>query len=344
MNGNKYIFGKVLLLAILGAVLAACQPAAEQGAGNTGSAAGGEGFPLVIEHKYGSTTISAKPQRVVSVGFSEQDSLLALGVIPVGIRDWYGDQPYAVWPWAQTALGDAKPAVLPATELNIEQIAALRPDLIVGISSGMTPEEYRLLSNIAPTVAQPAEYVDFGTPWEVETRILGMATGNSAKADELVETIATRITQIKETHPQFQGKSAAVAFVYLNQPGAYASQDPRARLLASLGFETPAAYDEIADGAFWVSFSAERLDLLNTDVVVWIASDAQGLADIRNLPLRRSFPPAAQGREIFLGEIPAGAFSFSSPLSLHYLLDLLVPALEAAVDGDPATLVPEALR
>lgn len=37
-----------------------------------------------------------------------------------------------------------------------------------------------------------------------------------------------------------------------------------------------------------------------------------------------------------------GAMSFSSPLSIPYLLDGLVPELSAAVDGDPATAVPSA--
>ena len=41
-------------------------------------------FPVTIEHKYGSTTIEAEPQRVVSVGFAEHDGILALGVTPVG--------------------------------------------------------------------------------------------------------------------------------------------------------------------------------------------------------------------------------------------------------------------
>src|SRR5690606_23184754 len=58
-----------------------------------------EAFPVTIEHKYGATTIDAEPKRVVSVGFGEHDGLLALGVVPIAVRDWYGDQPYATWPW-----------------------------------------------------------------------------------------------------------------------------------------------------------------------------------------------------------------------------------------------------
>ncbi|MEZ5252074.1 MAG: ABC transporter substrate-binding protein [Ilumatobacteraceae bacterium] len=138
------------------------------------TARGGDGtdaaFPVTIEHKYGETTIEAEPMRVVSVGFGEHDNLLAIGVVPVAVRDWYGEQPYATWPWAQDELGDATPEVLSSTELNFEQIAALEPDLILGIASGMTDSDYATLSAIAPTVAQPADYVDYGTPGTCRSR------------------------------------------------------------------------------------------------------------------------------------------------------------------------------
>ena len=93
----------------------------------------------------------------MSVGFNDHDTLLALGVTPVAVCDWYGDYPYATWPWAQNELGDAQLAVLSSAELNIEAVAARDPDLIVGIFSGMTKREYELLSQIAPTVATPRD-------------------------------------------------------------------------------------------------------------------------------------------------------------------------------------------
>ena len=134
-------------------------------------------FPVTIEHQFGSTTIESRPERVVSVGFAEHEGLLSLGVEPVGVRDWYGDQPYATWPWAQDELGDLQPEVIPADALNFEQIAALDPDLIVGVSSGMTDTDYATLSAIAPTVAQPDDYIEYGTPWDVQLEIDGLATG-----------------------------------------------------------------------------------------------------------------------------------------------------------------------
>ena len=92
--------------------LAAAAPAAAAGTddsapSDTAAATIAGAFPVTIEHKFGSTTIESQPERVVSVGFAEHEGLLALGVEPVGVRDWYGDQPYATWPWAQDELGDS---------------------------------------------------------------------------------------------------------------------------------------------------------------------------------------------------------------------------------------------
>ena len=74
------------------AALAACSgpsapPSAPPGAVEPGAAA----FPVTVEHAFGSTVVPAGPQRVVSAGYTEQDTLLALGVVPVAVTDWYGD-------------------------------------------------------------------------------------------------------------------------------------------------------------------------------------------------------------------------------------------------------------
>src|SRR3954454_12694011 len=143
-------------------------------------------FPVTITHKYGEAVVPEEPTKVISVGFTDQDAILALGIRPIAIRDWYGDQPDAVWPWAQDELGDATPTVLPAGARNFEQIAALQPDLIVGISSGMTRDDYDKLSRIAPTIPQSADFVDYGVPWQVLTETIAEAVGRSAQGAKLV--------------------------------------------------------------------------------------------------------------------------------------------------------------
>ena len=301
-----------------------------------------DAFPVTIEHKYGSIMIESEPQRVVSVGFSDQDTLLALGVKPIAIRDWYGDQPYATWPWAQDELGDAKPTVLGSAELNFEEIAALQPDLIVGVSSGMTDSDYTKLAQIAPTLAQPDEYIDYGTPWDVATELIGESVGKPAEATALVEHVRDLYASARAEHPEFVGATAAVSFFYNDSPGAYASQDGRSRIISDLGFTIPATFDELAGDAFYFSVSNEDISTLDTDVLIWIvASDAE-IDKVRGIPLRSTLRAYSEGREVLTDELLSGAFSFGSPLSIEYVLDKLVPELALAVDGDPKTVVPSA--
>ncbi len=310
------------------------------GTGATTPAADGA-FPVTIEHRFGTTTIDAAPQRVVTVGFADQDALLALGVVPVGIRDWSGEQPSATWPWATDRLGDAEPTVLSNLEINFEEITALEPDLIVGISSGMTESDYKTLTGIAPTIAQSDEYIEYGVPWQEGTRVIGQAVGKAAAADALVADVEAQIAAVAAAHPEWAGQEAAVGFVLSeSQIGAYASGDPRPALLEGLGLVTPAEFDELAGDQFYAEFSMEEMGLLDRDVLVWVAGDWSVNEQIKANPLRQQLDAAAEGREVFFGQIEAGAFSFSSVLSLPSLLETLVPQLEAALDGDPATEVP----
>ncbi len=301
-------------------------------------------FPVTIEHKFGETTIDAEPERVVSIGYNEHDFLLALGVVPVALRDWYGDQPNSVWPWAQDELGDATPEVLPSTELNFEQIAALDPDLIVGVWSGITVEDYELLSAIAPTVAQPDSYDDYGTPWQEQTMILGAATGHTAEAEAVVAAVEGQIIEAREAHPEWEGQTSSVAFVTEEGPGAYASQDVRSRFMQDLGFVIPEVNDSDDANSFYMQLSAEDITALDVDVLVWVIGTSEALDAILNqLPTRQSLNAYTEGREIFADVELSGAFSHSSPLSLEFVLERMIPEIEAAADGDPSTPVPSAV-
>lgn len=120
------------------------------GGASSGASGGGEG--RTIAHKFGSTEIEGTPERVVSVGYNDQDTLLAFGIVPVGVREWFGEYPSATWPWAQDELGDARPEIVAGFDsINFESVANAAPDLIVGVSSGMTQDDYDTLSGIAPT-------------------------------------------------------------------------------------------------------------------------------------------------------------------------------------------------
>ena len=135
-----------------------------------------------------------------------------------------------------------------------------------------------------------------------------------------------------------------MAFLFQNDRGAFASQDSRSRILSQLGFKIPERYDELSGDSFYFSISDELIELLDTDVIVWVTSTDEGIKEIKEMPLRDTMRAYREGREIFLDPLASAALSTASPLSLSYALDIMVPGLIAAVDGDPATQVPENLR
>jgi iron complex transport system substrate-binding protein len=337
----------VLLTAALS--VAACSGGSGDGEEAGGASSSGDrgadagGFPVSIEHRYGTTTIEQVPERVVTVGLLEQDTLLALGIAPVGTTEWFGEHPGAIFQWAEDeleALGAEPPEVVADSEsVNVEAVAAQRPDLILAVHSDLTEENYERLSELAPTVAPPEGYVDYGVPWQELAGMVGQAVGKSDEADALVADVEGRFDEIRSEHPEFQGATAIMAMAY-EGIYVYGPEDPRSRLLAALGFELPAGLREVTGDEFGGNLSEERADMLDGDVIIWLdADDAEGPL---GGPLYDTLPVHTEGREVFLDSFddPLGAAtSFITPLSLPYLLDGLVPQLAAAIDGDPATEV-----
>jgi iron complex transport system substrate-binding protein len=307
------------------------------------SSASSDAFPVTIEHKYGTTEITEKPVRVVSVGYQDQDPILALGVVPVGLRDWFGDKPSATWPWAEGLLDGETPVVLPSAEINFEQVLDLEPDLIVGISSGMSETDYQRLSEIAPTLVQTADQPDFQETWQTQTRMIGQALGESGKADQLIGEVEDRLDAEAKDNPELAGKEGTMSYLFEDGSiGAYGPGDARSRLLTDLGMVIPREVIEAAGDQFYSQFSLEQIGMLDHDVLVWLTYQPDAVARLEASPLRQQLDAATQGREIFMTELQAGAASFSSVLSIPYLLDTLVPQLAAAVDGDPSTTPPAA--
>jgi iron complex transport system substrate-binding protein len=270
----------------------------------------------------------------------EQDALLALGVVPVGTSEWFGNHPGAIWPWAQDKLNGAMPEVVGGGDtIGYEKIAALKPDVIIALYAGLTKEQYELLAQIAPTVAQPGGYSDYGIPWQELTQTVGKIVGQEAQAKALVAGVEERFAQARAAHPEFQGASAIVATPY-EGIWVYGSEDVRGRFLTSLGFKLPDELETVTGTQFGGNLSLERADLLDVDAIIWLdPTEAKGPL---GGPVYSSLKVHTEGREVMLDSYKSplgGATSFVTVLSLPYLLDKLVPMLATAVDGDPSTKV-----
>ena len=346
MRATRHIPLLLVVLGLLAAGLVACGSSDEE-TGTTGTtaaataAAGAEAdaYPVTIEHKWGSTTIDAEPERVVVAGLREQDALLALGVVPVATTEWLGEHPGAIFPWAQDELGDAPlPEVLDFTDgLQFEKIAAERPDLIVAIYSGLSKEDYEKLAAIAPTIAQPPGQIDWASSWQDEILTVGKAVGKPAEAQRLRDEAEAEIAAVAREHPEFKGKTALVGTFYEGLY-AYGPNDPRSKLMVDLGFTYPPSMKDFGGDEFGATVHDEEVSKLDVDALVWFA--APKLEDqISSQPVYADLAVHQQGRDVFIDE--KGAFyestSFISVLSMPTLLKGLAPLLAKAVDGDPAT-------
>ena len=306
-------------------------------------------FPVTVTHLYGETTIDAAPQRVVSIGYNDHDFLYALGIAPIGVREWWGERPFATWPWAEPArdgLG-ATPQVM-AGELSLEWVAAQKPDLIVAVYSDIDKATYDRLSAIAPVVAQSAGYEIWQAPWQEQLRLISAATtGNAGKAEAVIAELDARAAAARAAYPQLAGSTGLVADYRDGQFTLWSSSSAPNRFLASFGVAFPADLDAMADDSGWIRLSPELIDRLEADVVVWpvdnpAANDKQAI--IEALPLYQGLKIATEGRSIWLDDgagVLASALWFQSPLSIGYVIDALPAKLAAAVDGDPATTIPK---
>ncbi|MET3602060.1 iron-siderophore ABC transporter substrate-binding protein [Martelella mangrovi] len=153
----------------------------------------------VMTHARGETEVPSTPQRVVVLEPVQLDTAIALGIVPVGspvVNTAAGIPAY---------LGEAAADIAVVgtfTELNLEAIAALRPDLIIGTELRFSAL-YDQLSAIAPTVFMAAQT----DPWRDNVDFTARALGSTTGADELLATYDARCAEIKDRY-SVEGKTA----------------------------------------------------------------------------------------------------------------------------------------
>lgn len=293
-------------------------------------------FPAKAAHRFGTTTVPRRPERIVVVGLTEQDAVLALGYKPIATTEWFGDEPGAIWPWARAAMGATNPVVLDDSDgIPIEKVAALRPDLIIGTNSGMTRSDYEKLSRFAPTIPGVKGGTDYFSPWDKQTLLIAQALGKEAAGQRLVDEIKSSYAEVAAEHPEFAGKVAT-----FSQGGFYSGliyvypDGLNTQFLSYLGFKiNPKLNPLIKTAGQQVEVSTERLDVLDADVAVFATEAPKEVGELLKVPTFRRLPVVAEKRSVYTDKTLAGAIYFMTPLSLPYVLKQLTPKLEAAVAG-----------
>jgi iron complex transport system substrate-binding protein len=329
-----------VLVAVAAVLLGACgsdSGTATDDAGSGGTAADGA-FPVTIRHAFGETVVDTEPTRVLTWGWGSTDAAVALGVVPVAMPfNDYGADAEGVLPWVREALEDQGaevPAVLPdSDDPPFEAIAAARPDLILAPYSGITENDYRLLSQIAPTVAYPGEA--WATPWQETVRIVGTALGRAQQADELLADIDAAVAEAAAAHPELRGKTVAQVWDSAGSFYVYEPADPRVEFTEALGLVVAPSVEELAtdESTFYFTLSYEQLGALTSDILVSYADTEDAARAFLGSSAAQLMPQVREGRVAsVVGSQLIASVSPPTALSLTWGLDDYVAALSRAAE------------
>jgi iron complex transport system substrate-binding protein len=299
-------------------------------------------YPITIKHAFGETVIENKPERVVTISWGNQDVPLALGVVPVGISEAnYGVlDGSGMLPWTGEAfksLGEENPVLFKDTAgLDFEAISNAEPDVILAAYSGITQEEFDLLSAIAPVIAYPT--AAWQTYWRDQIIMDATGMGMKAEGEQLVTNLEQLIEEKTNVYPQIKGKKAA--FFYFNPSDlgkfyVYLPGDPRAAYLTDLGMEFPESVLKLAEGSssFALELSAENVDVL-TDVDIIIAYGSSSLLEtLQKDALVGTIPAVKKGSIVLIEDgTPLAASGTPSALSIPATIDEYLKLIGEAAD------------
>jgi len=287
------------------------------------------GGAVTITHLFGQTVIKEPPKRVVSAGYTEQDDLLASGVVPIAVTNWFGDQPFAVWPWAQPKLGAAQPAVLNLDNgIPVDQIAGLKPDLIVAINAGVDADTYQKLSAIAPTVPQSGDDAFF-EPWKDQATAIGQAVFQADQMKSLIDAVDKQFAAVAQKNPQWKNKKALLMQGTLWQGTIVATvAGRRTDFLTEMGLVIADSVNPFAtDHRAVIPRDHIKAVLDSADVVIWTTQSPDDEKALLADPDVATAQATGQNRHIFTSKDLAGAIAFSSPLSYPLVADQLPPQI-----------------
>ncbi|MDN6528241.1 MAG: iron-siderophore ABC transporter substrate-binding protein [Brevibacterium sp.] len=271
-------------------------------------------FPRTVTHANGASEIEKKPERVVVLDTGELDDVLSLGITPVGMVTTEGAS--AVPSYLADKVADVE-TVGTINELDLEKIASLEPDLILG-SQLRADNLYDELDSIAPTVFS----IRPGFPWKENFALVGEALGLE---EETTEELNDYARAAKELNDDVEGDPTISLVRFMPERlRLYANQSLIGVILNDAGLARPKGQD-VEDLA--VEISPENLDTAGGDVIFYTSygdpqatgeskaisgSQWQGLDAVKNDQAFR-----VEDDVWFLGLGPIGATQILADLDEH---------------------------
>jgi iron complex transport system substrate-binding protein len=309
------LFRRLAVTAVAGLsviALTACSGTGQSATSSEAASNASGNFPVSIKHAYGTTTIEQQPSRVSTIGWTNQDAVIALGVVPVDmpkITDGAaGDS--GILPWTESALkklgatGDKAPKLHDESDdIDTEAIAATSPDVIIGIQSGITKTQYQTMSKIAPTIAYPGEA--WAAQWRQVVELSGKALGKESAAKQVIADDEAAISKATAAHPELKGKNASVMYfdtTKLSTISVYTTADTRPAFLEDLGLKTPASVEKISKStdSFYKDIAAENVDQFDDVDIIVTYGDSTTLSTLQKDPLISQIPAIKRGSVVVI--------------------------------------------
>ncbi|WP_175762531.1 ABC transporter substrate-binding protein [Burkholderia ambifaria] len=333
--GRRHALGALAALgaAYCGALVAPAVAFADDAHGGPGSTAAPTGRSLAGNPvvSQASATMPARPQRVVALDFMFAESVIALDLVPVGMADtafypgWlgYGSDRLA----HVTDIGSRQ-------EPGLEAIAAVKPDLIIGVGFRHAPI-FAALDRIAPTIlfqfspnvsedGMPVTQLD----WMREIfRTIGAVTGRDARAKavdaQLDAGIARNASRLRAAERSGERIALLQDLGLPDRYWAYTGNSTSAGLARALGLE-PWPRKPTREGTVYVT-SADLLRQRDLAVLFVTATGMDvPLSSKLDSPVWR-FVPALRDHRIAL--IERNIWGFGGPMSALKLADVMTDTM-----------------
>ncbi|MDN5688211.1 MAG: iron-siderophore ABC transporter substrate-binding protein [Brachybacterium sp.] len=324
--------------------LAACSVEADGDSSGASDGGGSGGFaPVTIEHALGSAEITEKPQRIVTLGQGSAETAIALGIIPVGMEEYaWGADETGYLPWIHEAVteagGDLPEQFTGGTELDVEAVLALAPDVILAPWSGVTQDQFDILTDIAPTVAYAEQ--PWVITWQEQITTIGKALGEDEPAAGLIEEIHARFE--KAAQPEYAEHT--FSFIYNSGPGTlgvFYEDEQRVAMVRALGLTVDPVTQELGEwdvpGTDSAMIGLENADLLaDSDLIVTFYSDEANRTEIEAQDLYASIPAIEAGAVIAPTDhsFVTGS-SIITPLTVPWALERYLPMIDEAIAQVP---------
>lgn len=216
-----------------------------------------------VEHAMGKTEVPANPKRVVILTNEGTEALLELGVKPVGaVKSWTGDPWY---PHIKDKMKDVK-VVGDEGQVNVETIASLKPDLIIG--NKMRHEKvYEQLKAIAPTVFSET----LRGEWKDNFKFYAKALNKEKEGQKVISDYESRMKDLKGKLGDKVNQEISMVRFMPGDVRIYHGDTFSGVILKELGFKRPG--DQNKDDFAERNVSKERISAMDGDVLFYFTFD-----------------------------------------------------------------------